>query len=208
MAGWYVRRGEKVIGPIDLAKLKESVAAGKLLPTDQLAKDAAGPWTEASRTTLFASKPVEPPRVEPTPQSLVPKVEHLPVQEQTVQEQPDSSGKLATFIRATNVIIASIGRGTLAVGGSVVRSLSTRAKRRHELKLAKIQAQALSDSQHPQTPAATSGPITFAPQIVQSTVVKVVNKNSGGCGCSGCGAVLLLILLAVLALAIIGNMNR
>ena len=86
MAGWYVRRGEKVIGPVDLARLRESVAAGKLLPTDQLAKDAAGPWTEARRTRLFAKKPVEPPRLEPTPQALVPKVEYLPVQEQPVKD--------------------------------------------------------------------------------------------------------------------------
>jgi GYF domain 2 len=38
MAGWYVRRGENVIGPIDQAKLKELAADGRLLPTDQLAK--------------------------------------------------------------------------------------------------------------------------------------------------------------------------
>ena len=56
MAGWYVRRGEKVLGPVDLERLKESVAAGKLLPTDQLAKDAAGPWTEAGAHNTFCEE--------------------------------------------------------------------------------------------------------------------------------------------------------
>src|SRR5262245_60801023 len=54
MAGWYVRRGEKVIGPVELSQLKEAAASGKVLPTELLAKDAAGPWTQANKTTLFA----------------------------------------------------------------------------------------------------------------------------------------------------------
>lgn len=212
MAGYYIRRDEKVIGPVDSAKLKEAVAAGGLLPTDQLAKDAAGPWTEAGRTTLFAKKPAEPIEpTEPTPQTLVPKVEYLPVQDQPVQDKPSTSDTIAKVVRATNVFLTSVGRSTLAVGGTVARSLSTRAKRRHELKLAKIQAQALADSQRPQTHATSSaaptGPIMFAPQMAQTTVVKIVNKNSGGCGCSGCGLILLLILLAVLAAAVYSNMH-
>src|SRR5262245_22912459 len=74
MAGWYVRRGEKVIGPVDSAKLKELAATGKLLPTDELAKDAAGPWTEARRTSLFSKRPPELP-----PGALAPKVEPPPL---------------------------------------------------------------------------------------------------------------------------------
>ena len=53
MAGWYVRRGEKIIGPVPNENLRESAATGKLLPTDQLAKDAAGPWTDAANTEFF-----------------------------------------------------------------------------------------------------------------------------------------------------------
>jgi hypothetical protein len=30
-------------------------------------------------------------------------------------------------------------------------------------------------------------PIVFGRQVVQTTVVKIINKNAGGCGCSGCG---------------------
>ena len=207
MAGWYVRRDEKVVGPVDLAKLRESVATGMLLPTDQLAKDAAGPWTEASRTILFAKKPTEPSSLEPTPQALVPKVEYLPVRDQPIQDQPASSNKLATIVQTTNVFIAAIGRGTLTVSSAVVRSLSTRAQRRHELKLAKIQSQALADSQQPQARATPTGSIMFAPQMAQTTVVKIVNRNRGGCGCSGCGLILLLILLAVLAAGVYSNMH-
>ena len=54
MADWYIKRGEEVTGPIRTDKLQESVAAGKILPTDKLAKDAAGPWTTAGKTRLFA----------------------------------------------------------------------------------------------------------------------------------------------------------
>lgn len=54
MAGWYIKRGEKVVGPVDLSKLKELVADRRLHPSDLLAKDLAGPWNEAGRTTLFA----------------------------------------------------------------------------------------------------------------------------------------------------------
>jgi len=198
MAGWYVRRGEKVIGPVDLATLKESVVNGKLLLSDQLAKDPAGPWTEARRTILFAKKPAEPPSTESPPQSLVPKVEYLPVQDQSDQDQPDISDKIAMVVRATNVFFASIGRGTLAAGSGVARFLSTRAQqrrelkltekqRRHELELTRIQAGATADSQRPQAPA------MLAPQVSQNTIVKVV--QNGGCGCSGCvWAVLLLFI--------------
>jgi hypothetical protein len=71
------------------------------------------------------------------------------------------------------------------------------------LKLAKIKAQAAAGAQQPQThiptgPPVPAGPIMFAPQIVQTTVVKVINRNSGGCGCTGCSLILLLILLAIL----------
>jgi hypothetical protein len=52
MAGWYVRRGEKVLGPISSTQLKEGYAAGKLLITDEIAKDPGGPWTEVRKTSL------------------------------------------------------------------------------------------------------------------------------------------------------------
>lgn len=54
MSGWYIKRGEKIVGPVDLAKLKELVADGRLHPTDLLATDMAGPWNGAGRSTLFA----------------------------------------------------------------------------------------------------------------------------------------------------------
>ncbi len=76
MAGWYIRRGDSVIGPADLAKLKELAADGRLLPTDQLAKDAAGPWATAAKTNLFAPRPgtnVMPPARCPQPFALIPR---------------------------------------------------------------------------------------------------------------------------------------
>jgi hypothetical protein len=62
MEFWYIRRGDCIIGPTDLVKLKELAADG-LLPTDQLAKDAGGPWTEASMTAIFAMTPTRAPHL-------------------------------------------------------------------------------------------------------------------------------------------------
>jgi hypothetical protein len=65
MAGWYVKRGGSVTGPIETDSLKGFVASGKLLPTDQIAKDVAGPWSTAGKTKLFATLPSpEPPPAE------------------------------------------------------------------------------------------------------------------------------------------------
>lgn len=54
MAGWYIQRGEKIVGPVDLQKLRELVGNGRVLPTDNLSTDITGPWNEAGRTDLFA----------------------------------------------------------------------------------------------------------------------------------------------------------
>jgi hypothetical protein len=55
MAEWYIKRGEKIVGPAELLKLHQLVAAGRLLPTDELSQNATGPWTKASGTKLFSS---------------------------------------------------------------------------------------------------------------------------------------------------------
>jgi hypothetical protein len=202
MAGWYVRRGEKVLGPVDLANLKEAVAAGKLLPTDQLAKDAAGPWTAASRTALFAKEAAKPLRPEAAPLPLVPKAEHPLVQ----VRPPDSDDYIGMIFRATKGFIVKVGRGTLAAGSGVTHFLSTRAQQRrelkltkmqrqHELELARIQAQATAGSQRPAAPVAPPAPVVFAPQAAQNTVVNVVQR--GGCGCSGCAWAIFLLLIAL-----------
>lgn len=208
MAGWYVRRGEKVIGPIEVDKLKESVAAGKLLPTDQLAKDVAGPWTEASKTKLFAAEPLPKPQTN----AIVPQAERLPV---TVEAEPQPS-KIAPVIRTGQVIVNKVAGSAVATWSAIVRTLSVRAQRKHEIKLAKIQAKALAEANRPPMPQQPDyprpapqqpppQPITVAPQIVQTTVVKVVSTNTNmnaGCGCSGCATLLVIVLLAISAVAI------
>jgi hypothetical protein len=218
MAEWYVRRGEKVIGPFEITKLKDLATAGKILPTDLLAKDAAGPWKEAASTTLFAATtPPKPPEQIPAQDrstTLVQTTERLPVVIEPAQGN--------RVILATRSFFTSFGRGSLSVWTVVTRSLSTRSQRKHELKLAKIQADALAkafaDSHQPPAPqqaprpiaqpqpvVAAQPPITFAPQIVQTTIVKVENKNAGGC--SGCALLLLLILIVIIAFIIYAGTN-
>jgi hypothetical protein len=213
MAGWYIRRGEKIVGPVELPKLHELVATGRLFPTDQLAKDIAGPWKDAARTTLFAApQPVPEPAVESSPSSLVPKPDKVPAVVE-VQEPSGSTTAAKTIIHVGQVVFAGIGRGMLASWGAISRSMATRSQRKHEIKLAKIQANALTNSRrqiaphqrHVETPA-KQAPTVFAPQLQQTTVVQVVNKNKQSVyGCSGCGSILLLITLCILALIGFGS---
>lgn len=213
MAGWYVRRGEKVVGPVEVSRLKELAAEGKLVPTDQLAKDAAGPWTAASSTSLFREEPIpglQGPQVQPesahqiTPAAGSPAVEQLPI-----PHSPSTESTAGKVIRKGLTTLTNVGRGALYTGGAASRWFAVRSKRRHEIKLAKIHAQGLVDSQRLQTTAQASAraAVTTSPQLVQTTVVKVVNRNNGGCGCSGCGLILLLIVLGVIAALIYSGMN-
>lgn len=137
MAGWYVRRGEKVVGPVELPKLKELAAAGRIVPTDLLAKDVAGPWTKAGKTTLFAkpsSKPLPVPAVPPDPPATtIVRVKQSP-------QDADSPNKGLAVLRGGLSAISSIGRGAMATGSTVGRKLSQRSQRKNELRSAKIQA--------------------------------------------------------------------
>jgi hypothetical protein len=46
---WFVRRGEKVFGPVDSAKLKSLAASGQINESTQVAQQAIGPWVNASK---------------------------------------------------------------------------------------------------------------------------------------------------------------
>ena len=176
MAGWYIRRGEKVVGPVDTAKLKELAAAGRLLPTDHLAKDAAGPWTQAARTNLFASAPATNMAVSAPPKPPVKRPVAVPVTLDAgttllPQQQPQAQATAAPA-RSKFAFISS-------AGGAVSRSLAERSKRKHELALAKIQAQALTDSQRA-IPVQSPPPQYYQPppppqQRVNVNVVQQVN---------------------------------
>lgn len=212
MAGWYVRRGEKVVGPVELPKLQELVAAGRIVPTDQIASDVAGPWKEAGRTKLFA-KPKQTPVVKPEtspppPTPLVSEPDRLPA----VVEEPENGRAIGQVLHVVHIVFGGIGRGMLATWGAISRSMATRSQRKHELKLAKIKAKALSDSQRfqAQQPTPTTPPTRpiYVPQVKQTTVVQVVNKNKQSVyGCSGCAALLLLILIGLIVLGIMGNLT-
>lgn len=216
MAGYYIRRGESVIGPTSVAKLKELVAAGRLLPSDLVAKDAAGPWTELAKTELFAKRPDNnppPPTVAaPAPeQQLVPRAEYAPPAQPVADERPSRPSPLVVTLQMGRAVATTVGRGLVIIGGSGARAVSVWAARRHEVRLAKIKAQA-AISQQPQEiqapqrqGAPTQGPIVFAPQIVQSvsqTASASATANAGGgggCGCSSCFWSLVLVGLLIWA---------
>lgn len=53
---WFVRRGEKIVGPLTGAKLKELGQAKRIAPTDQVGNSSNGPWSTASNVKgLFPS---------------------------------------------------------------------------------------------------------------------------------------------------------
>jgi hypothetical protein len=173
------------------------------LRTDQLAKDVNGPWTEAGRTQLFETAPPGQALATKTPQ-LPTVAPDGPQQLPAVVDQPRPESKIAVASRAGRLFIVATGRGAIAAGAKLSGVLSERAKRRHEIKLAKIQADAIAKAnQSSPSPMQSTGqgPITFAPQIVQTTIIKNVNR-AGGCGCSGCGVVLILALLALIGFII------
>ena len=192
MAGRYIRRGEKIVGPVDAQKLRELAATGRLLPTDELAKDVAGPWHPAGSTNLFASS--LPAKVEP-PTVLAP----LP----PVVAEDAPQGRTAA--QTSLLVFAAVGKGMLATGGAVGRMVAARSQRRHEIKLAKIQASAAQ--KNVPAPRERHQPVAApAPVINQTTVVQIVNSNQQTAyGCGGCGTVLLLILLGILAFILFGD---
>lgn len=189
MGGWYIRRGEKIVGPVEIPKLQQLVAGGQLLASDQLAKDIAGPWKDAGTTTLFA----KPPAVQTTPSALTTRTEEVP----PAVIEPPRVGRMA--LQTGRAFFAVIGRGMLATFGAASRSMATRAQRKHEIKIARIHAAAMSESRRP-----IAMPSTQPPQIQQATVVKIVNKQSAY-GCTGCSVVLLLILIGLIVASVIST---
>ncbi len=216
MAGLYVRRGEQVVGPIDEANLKELAGTSRLLPSDELSPDLAGPWVRFSDLPSFAEWQ-SPQRIPPRSTSLAPRTDTLPSASANagpIVEAPASGDKFATVVRGGKAVLTTLGRGTVIVGGAIGGYLATRAQRRHEIKLAKIQSQASTKTQMPLVPnlpyAAGShppGPINFSPKLVQSTVVKVYSRNSPS-GCAGCLSVFLVAALIWWAVSLFSGPSR
>jgi hypothetical protein len=56
MAGsYFIKRGEKVIGPMSPDALKERISDGKIRETDQVAKASSGPWKSIGDIPALAS---------------------------------------------------------------------------------------------------------------------------------------------------------
>ena len=51
---YYIRRGDKVMGPISDVKIREGIWNRKVEPTDQWATDKAGPWQVLSTSSEFS----------------------------------------------------------------------------------------------------------------------------------------------------------
>lgn len=189
MAGWYVRRGEKVMGPIESAQLKQGYATGKLLPTDEIAKDPAGPWTEVRKTSIAKQEEPAKPQV---PAVIQPAKPAVPAVIQTEPELPSAPKGFKGVLVST--------------WASITRTISVRSQRKHELKLAKMQALA---AQNPASQRVSQ--VTGAQPAIQTVVnVTNVNKNinKGGCaGCGGCGTLVLLVVITLIIIAVVAQLQ-
>ena len=67
---YFIRRGRKVIGPVSLAKVKQSIANGKVLAEDQISKLRDGPWQAIGEVPQLSSLlTMAPPPLLGTPKS-------------------------------------------------------------------------------------------------------------------------------------------
>ena len=193
MAGWYLRRGEKVVGPLSASKLQESLAAGKALPTDEVSKSLAGPWTPLSKTRLADDAPAPPPKNLPTkarPAELI------------VPKEPDEQpARSPAIMSAGKAMFVAMTTSIATTGKAIGRVMAVRAERKHELRMAKVQADAVANAGRRDQPA-THGSSSPVQQVSQTTVVNVVQKVSGGSsGCAGCLGCLGLIVIAIVVIA-------
>jgi len=70
-SNWYVKKGEKVLGPLDSPRLKQLAADKKIGPQTQVAQSSTGPWVSASRVNgLFAQPEPHTIAVTKEPQAL------------------------------------------------------------------------------------------------------------------------------------------
>lgn len=70
---YFIRIKGKIHGPVDSKKLRAVVSAGKLQPTDEIAKSSDGPWRQAASVSgLFeASHGSMNPSTEPDPSDVI-----------------------------------------------------------------------------------------------------------------------------------------
>ena len=60
MAGWYVRVGGKVHGPLDSAKIKQLAASGKINETTDISQTENGPFVVAGKVKGLFASPAKP----------------------------------------------------------------------------------------------------------------------------------------------------
>ena len=58
---FFVRRGEKVVGPVTDGQLRQTVSAGRVRVTDQVGKSRDGPWSVVGKVPALASLSPKPP---------------------------------------------------------------------------------------------------------------------------------------------------
>ena len=58
--GFYIRRGQKTVGPISIEKIKANLDTGKIIPTDLVAPSPDGPWETINDHALQTTTTIDP----------------------------------------------------------------------------------------------------------------------------------------------------
>ncbi|HJN65111.1 MAG TPA: hypothetical protein QF761_02830, partial [Pirellulales bacterium] len=58
--GFYIRRGQKTVGPISIEKIKADLDTGKIIPTDLVAPSPDGPWEIIKDHALQTTTAIDP----------------------------------------------------------------------------------------------------------------------------------------------------
>ena len=55
-AEYFIRRGQKVVGPYSVAAIKDNLSSGKILDNDEVSAQKEGPWhsIESVSASLFS----------------------------------------------------------------------------------------------------------------------------------------------------------
>ncbi len=165
MADWYTKIAEQVVGPLSADQLKALADAGRLSPSDPVARSKEGPWAAASRVKgLFemaaiddlpvvpAGQPVAaqvPPAAQPAkPEPPVPPFEQPPLPQPPVvapkRTAVRSSGTL-TSVEAASELTPPVETGSL--GSLTIQTGDAAADRFHKRKRVRKPKQPLTKKQ-------------------------------------------------------------
>ncbi|HVU86922.1 MAG TPA: hypothetical protein VHD36_06350 [Pirellulales bacterium] len=192
MAGYYIRRGDKVAGPNSTDQLKLWASEGKLLPTDEIAKEPGGPWSVVAKTKLAQALPAASTAMVPQQQQAasvqVPAVVEAPAAPPT--DMQELAGPVFAILRASKVTARVVTQPIVKAASATKSAIAVSSQRRHEIKLAKLaneriaaeRDRELAKQQQPAPVAPQPQVMAQMPPGYQQPVINITNVNTNVIG--------------------------